>query len=310
MKTVPQITAAEAAALVPEGAVLMAGGFGMTGNPSPPAARAGRAGRRRLNLHRQQRGRAGAGRRPAAAQRPAAQGHRLLLYLQPRSGQGLSGRRDRDSTDPTGLAGRGAAGRRRGHRRLLHPYRRRHRGGREHRDARHRRPGGRLCARPAGRRGLRARLAGRHGRQPGLPHDRAQLQPADGHGRPAGGGRGGGDRAGRRRWTRTRSIPLAASWTTWCRSTRRWKNWARRPRLRPAARRPTRAAWPWPAAPWPSCTTATWSTWASASRRWWPISSRRSTASRCTPRTACWASARRRRAAARWTSRSTPASSR
>lgn len=33
MKTVPQITAEEAAALVPEGAVLMAGGFGMTGNP-------------------------------------------------------------------------------------------------------------------------------------------------------------------------------------------------------------------------------------------------------------------------------------
>lgn len=33
MKTVPQITAAEAAALAPEGAVLMAGGFGMTGNP-------------------------------------------------------------------------------------------------------------------------------------------------------------------------------------------------------------------------------------------------------------------------------------
>lgn len=33
MKTVPQITAEEAAALVPSGAVLMAGGFGMTGNP-------------------------------------------------------------------------------------------------------------------------------------------------------------------------------------------------------------------------------------------------------------------------------------
>jgi len=33
MKVLPQITAAEAAALAPEGAVLMAGGFGMTGNP-------------------------------------------------------------------------------------------------------------------------------------------------------------------------------------------------------------------------------------------------------------------------------------
>lgn len=33
MKTVPQLTVAEAAALVPEGAVIMAGGFGMTGNP-------------------------------------------------------------------------------------------------------------------------------------------------------------------------------------------------------------------------------------------------------------------------------------
>ena len=33
MKTVPQITAEQAAALVPDGAVLMAGGFGMTGNP-------------------------------------------------------------------------------------------------------------------------------------------------------------------------------------------------------------------------------------------------------------------------------------
>lgn len=33
MKTVPLLTPAEAAALVPEGAVLMAGGFGMTGNP-------------------------------------------------------------------------------------------------------------------------------------------------------------------------------------------------------------------------------------------------------------------------------------
>ena len=33
MKTVPQITAAEAAKLVPDGATIMAGGFGMTGNP-------------------------------------------------------------------------------------------------------------------------------------------------------------------------------------------------------------------------------------------------------------------------------------
>ena len=33
MKTVPQISLEQAAALVPEGAVLMAGGFGMTGNP-------------------------------------------------------------------------------------------------------------------------------------------------------------------------------------------------------------------------------------------------------------------------------------
>src|SRR5262249_47558594 len=31
--TVPQLTAAEAARLVPDGAVIMAGGFGMTGNP-------------------------------------------------------------------------------------------------------------------------------------------------------------------------------------------------------------------------------------------------------------------------------------
>ncbi|MBN1993772.1 MAG: 3-oxoacid CoA-transferase subunit B [Anaerolineae bacterium] len=33
MKTVPQLTAAEAAALVPHGATIMVGGFGMTGNP-------------------------------------------------------------------------------------------------------------------------------------------------------------------------------------------------------------------------------------------------------------------------------------
>src|SRR5450631_4013547 len=33
MKIVPQITAAEAAALVKEGDILLAGGFGMTGNP-------------------------------------------------------------------------------------------------------------------------------------------------------------------------------------------------------------------------------------------------------------------------------------
>src|SRR5262245_34558472 len=33
MKTVPQITAQEAAALVQDGAVMMSGGFGMTGNP-------------------------------------------------------------------------------------------------------------------------------------------------------------------------------------------------------------------------------------------------------------------------------------
>src|SRR5262245_34616241 len=33
MKHVPQITPQEAAALVPDGAVIMAGGFGMTGNP-------------------------------------------------------------------------------------------------------------------------------------------------------------------------------------------------------------------------------------------------------------------------------------
>ena len=33
MKTVPQLTLEQAAALVPDGAVLMAGGFGMTGNP-------------------------------------------------------------------------------------------------------------------------------------------------------------------------------------------------------------------------------------------------------------------------------------
>lgn len=33
MKVVPQLTASEAAAMVPDGAVIMAGGFGMTGNP-------------------------------------------------------------------------------------------------------------------------------------------------------------------------------------------------------------------------------------------------------------------------------------
>ncbi len=33
MKNVPQITVTEAAKLVPDGAVIMAGGFGMTGNP-------------------------------------------------------------------------------------------------------------------------------------------------------------------------------------------------------------------------------------------------------------------------------------
>ena len=33
MKTVPQITVAEAAALVKSGDVLISGGFGMTGNP-------------------------------------------------------------------------------------------------------------------------------------------------------------------------------------------------------------------------------------------------------------------------------------
>src|SRR5690606_25244464 len=33
MKVVPQITAEQAAELVPDGAVLMGGGFGMTGNP-------------------------------------------------------------------------------------------------------------------------------------------------------------------------------------------------------------------------------------------------------------------------------------
>src|SRR3954470_22815487 len=33
MKRVPQITVDQAAALVPDGAVLMAGGFGMPGNP-------------------------------------------------------------------------------------------------------------------------------------------------------------------------------------------------------------------------------------------------------------------------------------
>jgi 3-oxoacid CoA-transferase len=33
MKTVPQLTVAEAAALTPDGAIIMAGGFGMTGNP-------------------------------------------------------------------------------------------------------------------------------------------------------------------------------------------------------------------------------------------------------------------------------------
>ena len=33
MKIVPQITAQQAAELVPDGAVIMAGGFGMTGTP-------------------------------------------------------------------------------------------------------------------------------------------------------------------------------------------------------------------------------------------------------------------------------------
>ena len=33
MRTIPQLSVAEAAALVPDGAVIMVGGFGMTGNP-------------------------------------------------------------------------------------------------------------------------------------------------------------------------------------------------------------------------------------------------------------------------------------
>src|SRR5690606_8946490 len=52
--------------------------------------------------------------------------------------------------------------------------------------------------RAGGRRGPGQGVEGRHGRQPGVPQDRAQLQPGLRHGRQGLRGRGRGDRRGRR----------------------------------------------------------------------------------------------------------------
>ena len=96
MKRVPQLSAAEAALLVKSGAVMMVGGFGMTGTPVHLLhALAETDYKRNLSVYRQQYRRSGAGRWTAAAQWADQEGDRLLFHQQSGSGGGGAERDDR-----------------------------------------------------------------------------------------------------------------------------------------------------------------------------------------------------------------------
>ena len=82
MKRAPQISAEDAARLVKSGAVMMVGGFGMTGSPVHLLHALAETDVRRLDLYRQQHRRAGARWWAAAAQRADQKSDRLLFHQQ------------------------------------------------------------------------------------------------------------------------------------------------------------------------------------------------------------------------------------
>ena len=126
MRQVPQITAAEAAKLVKDGDVLIAGGFGMTGNPVHLLHALAETKTRELTYVGNNVGEAGLG------------GGRLLRNGQLKKAIGSFFTSNREAVKAAqdgaievaaaaaGHAGRGHARGRRGDRRLLHPDRGRH----------------------------------------------------------------------------------------------------------------------------------------------------------------------------------------
>ena len=176
------IDSAEAAvALIPDGATIMMGGFGLCGHSRESDRRAPSPRHARPHHHQQQRRHRRLRHRAAAQVAPGAEDD---LHLRRRE-QGV-----RAPVPAEGNRGRtGAAGHvlrahprgGRGHRRLLHADRRRHAGGRGQGNARDRRAAVRARDAAPGRLRLRAGVERRPRRQPRLPEDRAQLQPDDGH---------------------------------------------------------------------------------------------------------------------------------
>ena len=197
MKTVPQLTPDQAAALVPDGAILMAGGFGMTGNPVHLLNALAERDVKNLTYIGNNVGEPGLG------------GGRLL-----RNGQIKKAIGSFFTSNPEAVKAYQAVHRRFSCSRRARWPRRSAPAGRalaastrppasarscrKRRGADVRRRG--ICVRAwtARRRGFRARLARRYGRQSRLPHDRAQLQPVDGDRRRSGDRRGRRNRAGGR----------------------------------------------------------------------------------------------------------------
>jgi 3-oxoacid CoA-transferase len=88
MKTVPQLTAEAAAALVPDGAIIMAGGFGMTGNPVHLLHALAQRPVKNLTIISNNVGEPGLGGGRLLRNGQLKKGHRLFLHLQPGSGAG------------------------------------------------------------------------------------------------------------------------------------------------------------------------------------------------------------------------------
>ncbi len=173
MKTVPQLTLEQAAALVLDGAVLMAGGFGMTGNPVHLLNALAERDTKNLTYMGNNVGEPGLAAAGCCAT-ASSEGDRFVLPPTPRS-QGVPGGTWRSNCSHRN-AGRVHPRRWGGHCRLLHTRRV---GTIVAENAEVRTFDGEDTFRawPARQRGLRPCLAGRHSRQPGLSNDQAQLNP-------------------------------------------------------------------------------------------------------------------------------------
>ena len=211
MKKIYPDAAAALDGLLFDGMTICAGGFGLCGIPERLIDAIQASGVKDLTIASNNAGIDNEGLGKLLRTRQIEEDDLLLCRREQGVRAAISGRRARGRILPAGDARRALPRRRRRHSGLLHQDRRRHPGRRGQGGQGVRRrgiyPRARHPRRPLHHQGLE----GRRGRQPRLPQDRAQLQPADGDRGQDLRRRGRGDRAGRQPRSRLHPSALAST---------------------------------------------------------------------------------------------------